>query len=353
MNRTASERASDVKRLLRAARALVASSASIVPSLVASTGLSREGVELALARHLETEASDEDVRKLVERAGNASRVTVVLSSNVFVGALRAIALARAASADVVVRPSRRDPAFAQALVSAAVGAGDTHLRLVEDLDVSSVEHGEIHVYGRDETIARVRADARVNVRVCGHGSGLGVAWISAEARLSDAADSLAADIVAFDQRGCMSPRIALVHGGETRALEFAQALDHSLAHLGVTVPRGSVPREEQVAIRRYVATMTYACRAIEGEAHVIGLGPSGAPLLLPPPYRTLHVTSCASMGKAASLLSPFANGILVMGSDDAAAARRLAPSWARVCAVGSMQRPPFDGPVDLRTPSPL
>ena len=31
-----------------------------------------------------------------------------------------------------------------------------------------------------------------------------------------------------------------------------------------------------------------------------------------------------------------------------APARVLAPAWARIEALGMMQRPPLDGPVDLR-----
>src|SRR4051812_49095212 len=131
MARNTGDRIADVRRLMRAARKLVDGRAELVPVIADSTGLSTEGVALALARHLELEATDAELSNLVTNAGDVSRVVVVLSANVFVGALRAIALARAASDDVVVRPSRRDPAFARALVLAANELGDAHLRIDE------------------------------------------------------------------------------------------------------------------------------------------------------------------------------------------------------------------------------
>jgi acyl-CoA reductase-like NAD-dependent aldehyde dehydrogenase len=348
MTRSAAERIVDVRRLQKAARNVIEKRGALVEAILESTGLSAEGVELGLTRHVEVEAGDVEVAALVERAGDLPRVAVVLSANVFVGALRAIAIARAASDDVVVRPSRRDPAFARALVDEANRLGDTHLRIADDLDIGSVETGEIHVYGRDETIAEMRTRTRPAVRLRGHGSGMGVAWISADADLAEAARGLADDVVVFDQRGCLSPRIVLVLGDEARASAFADALHAELERLEVSIPRGAVPGEERAAAGRYVATMTYACRALVGSAHAIGIAPPGAPLVLPPPYRTVHVSACASVDEASKLLAPLAKGIVTIGSDDPGSARRLAPSWARIAALGMMQRPPLDGPVDLR-----
>ena len=348
MVRTAAHRIADVRRLLLAARRILEKRAELVPAIVDSTGLSTEGVELALGSHVEFEATDEELSRLVACAGDVSRVAVVLSANVFVGALRAIALARAASDDVVVRPSRRDPAFTRALVGAANALGDTCLRIDEALDVAGLEAGEIHVYGRDETIADVRARAREGVRVLGHGSGMGIALVSAAADLSHAARALADDVVVFDQRGCLSPRIALVIGDEVRAAALGDALHAELDRLAATIPRGDVPKDERAASGRYVATMTYACRVLVGSQHAIGIAPPGAPLVLPPPYRHVHVAACASLADAERLLAPLARAVVSVGSDDLEAARAIAPPWARLSALGRMQRPPLDGPVDGR-----
>ena len=216
-----------------------------------------------MTRHLELEPTDEDLRRLAARAGDTSSAAVILSANVFVGALRAIAIARAASPRVVVRPSRRDPTFARALVDAA---GDPAIVLDEALDVASVEGGELHVYGHDATIADVRARARPSVRVLGHGSGMGAAWISAGADVAAAASALAEDVIVFDQRGCLSPRVALVEEAPARADAFAEALHAELARQGPRPARPaprrrarrerSLPRDDDVRVPRSWAAST-------------------------------------------------------------------------------------------------
>lgn len=343
--RTSASRTSDVLRLLRTARGIVERRGALTPALVASTGLSVAGVELALTKHLELDATNAELASLVRHAGDAKTVAVILSSNVFVGALRAIAIARAASEDVLVRPSRRDPAFARALVDAA---DDPAIRLDERFDVPSLPEGEIHVYGHDSTIADVRARALPGVRVVGHGSGMGIAWISGRADLASAAGDLAHDVVAFDQRGCLSPRIALVEGPQNRTDRFGELLHLALDDLARLVPRGVLPAEERAESERYIATMTYASRVLVGRDHVVGVAPSGAPLVASPSYRHVHVVAVPDEPSGSAFLAPIASALVAVGSDDLAAARRIAPRWARIGALGFMQRPRLDGPVDLR-----
>jgi hypothetical protein len=97
--------------------------------------------------------------------------------------------------------------------------------------------------------------------------------------------------------------------------------------------------------------MTYACRVLVGSQHAIGIAPPGAPLVLPPPYRHVHIAECASLADAQRLLAPLVKAVVTVGSDDLEAARAVAPSWARLSALGMMQRPPLDGPVDGRESS--
>lgn len=347
MSRGLVARVADVQRIVLAARDLAASRGDgLSDALVRSTGLSPEGVERVFTRHLELSPKEDDVARLVARAGDADAVAVVLSANVFSGALRAIALARAAASDVVVRPSRREPVFAGALVDAVRRRGDTHVRLDPSLDLRSVASGEIHVYGHDATIAAVRRDARVPVR--GHGSGMGVAWISSRADLDASSDRLADDVVAFDQRGCLSPRVAVVVGPPARAEALAGRLHARLEELAASVPRGVVPEEDAAEIARFVTTMTFAGRVLVGGSHAVGVAPPGAPLLLPPPYRHMYIVHVASLDEGRALLAPWARGIVAFGSDDPEEARGVAPPWARTSPLGEMQTPPLDGPVDGR-----
>src|SRR5262249_34881743 len=118
-------------------------------ALPTATGLSPEGVTLALERCLETAASDAEIRALAASVRPASGAHVVLSAGVFVAAHRAIALALAASARVFVKPSRRDPEMVRLLALAAPG-------LFQVVDAITPRPGEhVHAYGSDEALGAI------------------------------------------------------------------------------------------------------------------------------------------------------------------------------------------------------
>src|SRR5215208_71031 len=108
-----------VKSLVEAARTIADPASSLGKiareRLPPATGLSPEGVEFALLRSLETDATPAEIATLCAGISAAPRAHVLLSANVFVGALRAIALALAASARVSVRCSRREAVMAELL----------------------------------------------------------------------------------------------------------------------------------------------------------------------------------------------------------------------------------------------
>lgn len=325
---------------------------SHLDALVESTGLSIEGVRLAFDRHLELHPRQEDLTELVTTTTEAAEVTVILSSNVFVAALRAIAIARAAAPRVLVRPSRREPHFPRLLVEAMQARGDASVTLTPELVVDDVQRGELHVYGRDATIADVRARARPDVVVRGHGSGMGIAWVGRDADMSSAAEWLSDDVVAFDQRGCLSPRIAFVEGDDEAAGRFAAFAHDALRRAAGRVPRGALSVVERGEVQRWMQVVAYAGDLLEGDEHAVGLLPSASPLHPGPPGRHLLVTACASPDGLRERLDALAPFVIAVGADDEEQARRVAPPWARASKLGAMQRPPLDGPVDRRT-SPL
>jgi hypothetical protein len=341
--RSSARRIADVRRLLDAARAVHADRANLKDEIARATGLSLEGVELGFAS-LEREATDAELGSLVEGAGDAPSVHVILSANVFVAPLRAIALARAAAGRVTVRPSPRDPAIARAVVDAA---GDPAITLVDERDAAAVEAGEIHVYGRDETIAAVRARARPGVTVRGHGAGMGVVFVTRTADIAAAAEALAADVVPFDQRGCLSPRIAIVEGDESRADAFASALYDRLAAWHSRVPRGTLADDERAESTRWRDAMVFAGRTWLAPDHAVAR--ATGELSPPPPGRHVLVAPAATILRAAALLAPVARFVVAVGSDDPTVAARFAPAHARLSLLGAMQRPPLDGPVDRRS----
>jgi hypothetical protein len=213
--------------------------------------------------------------------------------------------------------------------------------------VESVVVGEIHVYGKDETIDEVRARANVGVRVLGHGSGLGVAVVTQRTGLADAARAIACDVAPFDQRGCASPRVVVVLGagsGEELCLE----LDRALGAIEERVPRGPLDPDESVAAARYHSTAAFAGRVWRGKTHLVGLALEAAPLSLPPPGRHLHVAVAESLDAARALLAPVAKFVVAVGSDEPGLVADLVGHRVRVSPLGRMQRPPLDGPLDLR-----
>jgi hypothetical protein len=344
MTRTADARVADVRRLLDAARAVHADRARIAPGIARTTGLTTEGVELGF-ESLERDASDEDLRKLVASVGRTKRVHVILSANVFVAPFRAIAIARAAADRVTVRPSPRDPVLTRALVETV---GDEAIAVIDERDVASLDVDEIHAYGRDATIAAVRRRAPRGTVVRGHGPGLGVAVVTSAGDLESAAEGLASDVVPFDQRGCLSPRIALVEGDLARGESFARALHERLSKWGARIRRGVLSEEERADARRWLDAAAFAGSVWRGDQDVVALTPPGTPMTIPPSGRHVHVVTEGTLSAIAARIAPIVSFVVAVGSDDPARVSTIAPPWSRVSALGDMQRPPLDGHVDRR-----
>jgi hypothetical protein len=322
-------------------------------ALAASLPLSPQGIALALAEHLETEPTPAHLDALLAAAGRAPRCHVVLAANVCTAPLRAVALAVATAPVVFVRASRRDPALTAALLGALAAdaafaeAGGSITAVGE---VAPAAGDELHVYGADATVEALSAAAPAGVRVRGHGTGMGIAVVSARAAVEAAAAALARDVVPFDQQGCLSPRVVLVDGDAERADAVAAALDHHLAVLGARIPRGPLDPETAAEVTQYASLIEAVGTLRRGPGHLVGLDPAPRALLLPPAARAVHVVP-AEAATAPALLGRWAPYVTCVGAaGDGAllrAVQALAPR-ARPAALGRMQRPPLDGPVDLR-----
>ncbi len=320
----------DLRAIVDAA-ASVARDPAIVEPLVKSTGLSPEGVRLALVEHLELDATDAELEGVLAAARTVPRVHVILSANVFVAPLRALVLARAGAPVVTVRPSRREPVFATALVDRLASS---HVRL-DGPEIESLVEGEIHVYGRDETIADVRHRARVPV--VGHGAGMGIAFVPDGSDLAAAATQLSRDVIAFDQRGCLSPRVAFVEGDVST---FATLLFEALEARAETVPRGTLGDDEIADATRYADSITFAGVLHRGTSSLVGVADA---LVVPPAGRHVHVVRWDPR-----MLEPIARFVVTVGAPTLDAAAAIAPPHARRAILGQMQRPRLDGPVDRR-----
>jgi hypothetical protein len=315
--------------------------------LAVSTGLSAEGIELVLGECLEIGPGRTALSQLLRRAPPARRAHVLLSANVFSAAYRAIVLGLLQSTDVHVRASRREPVLPTLLEELSAGA----FCLEDALSPQPGDH--LWAYGTKATLEAVRGTLPSGVHFHAHGPGMGVAVIVQPRHASDgdleaAADGLAQDTIAFDQRGCLSPRIVLVQGSEAFALDFGELLARALAAWQVTVPRGKLDDAESADARRYEDTMIYAGTAMPAGLGMVAVDPVAERAVLPPVGRYLHVTRTEDAlgrlldwGEQITCVGMF-NAPLLPGLCEA----KLGPR--RYVALGQMQKPPLDGPVDLR-----
>lgn len=329
-----------VERLVQAARSLV-SDGTLRRRLLETTSLSPQNIELGLTACLETEPAAEHLAQLLASTPQAPSAHVLLSGNVFVAALRAIAIGVASSASVKVRASRRDPALAEALHA----SNPQLFELVPQLEPAPGDH--FWSYGSDETLVEVRSALPPGVWFHAHGSGFGAAIVAEPSAFSRArARSLALDTALFDQHGCLSPRLVCVLGDLERAREVAQALAQALLELESSLPPGRRSPEEEAELRRSRDAAAYAFELFAAGSGWVTVSDQ---LALPPPNRTLHVIATTD---PIGTLRPYSAHLTNIGQDTSARRGTTLDAFpgARVTALGDMQRPPLDGPVDRRHP---
>lgn len=354
-----STRARDrVQSLVSAARGLVATpegrfhpSDELRRDLAEASGLSDESVRWALEHALEWRVTDDEVEELVANAGacvTRGPLVLVMAANVTTAALRALACAVARAEEVVVYPSSRDAVLAKRLVADARVEG---LRLVAtrgDLPLTD-EQAHVVLYGAADTARELGRVVRGSLEV--HGPGLGLAALTDQTTRASLA-ALAEDVAAFNQRGCLSPRVAVHVGTPARGRDLAEALFHELDELGARRPLGIVdPRERQeralaLAAARAVGEVWESARAAVVHAHLAAPTPA-------PSARMLTLHTVPSWAEAEAWLSPIVPFLSAFGCDDTTARGQVLPELPlRRSPLGQMQRPRFDGPVDRRPHGP-
>jgi hypothetical protein len=127
-------------------------------------------------------------------------------------------------------------------------------------------------------------------------------------------------------------------------------LHAALAEFGKRVPRGRLFSEEAAGIALYRGALEAVGQYWSGDGHGVGFDPAPRALVLPPAARVVHVVP-ADGATAPRLLEPIAPAIAAIGADEGGdfveTVYAVAPR-ARRSRLGAMQRPPLDGPVDLR-----
>jgi hypothetical protein len=343
--------------LERATKPASAARAQLIARLEQTSGLSRAGVEWALDHCLERAPSERELEALaasVSPAPDSARVHVILPSNVFVAAHRAVALALCASPRVCVKPSRRDPALIEAIHAQA----PTLFELVRELQVEAGD--SVYAYGSDLTLESLRRGLPEGAVLHAHGSGFGIAVVELDALVErtlcrEVARAIALDTACFDQRGCLSPRFVLALGEARRAERFGHELANAMAELEQRIPLGRLDADELAEAAWY-----RQCAACFGSVLAAGRGSvcvrDGAepPSLgktafeVPPVGRHLEVIAVSQLERALQAFQPWLTSV---GCASPALEQRVQRCLdrVRVAPVGRMQCPAFDGPVDLRS----
>jgi acyl-CoA reductase-like NAD-dependent aldehyde dehydrogenase len=324
---------------------------ALVHALAVESGLHAANVSRALDEVLELEPTDEELALMIERAPERTAVLVILAANVFLAPFRAIAWALAESERVIVRTSRRAPTFARTLIEHVPALGIELLPLSDDAArdmreaIAALPAGAaVHAYGTSATIDAVaEAAALRGIHAELHGPGFGAIVAESEAIIANA-EAIARDVSFFDQGGCLSPRVVLAIGNSSAAVD---ALHRALARVGDEVPRRTLDPVESSALARSRDAAIFAGRALEGSEHIVLELPEAT---LAPPGRALVVVPATSSADALSRLRALGTELATIGtsSDLEGVVRSSFPS-VRVAHLGRMQRPPLDGPVDLRT----
>jgi hypothetical protein len=312
-------------------------------ALPPTTSLAPESVEWALTHALETHPSRNELRALVDNTVEAPTAHVLLSANVFVGALRAIAIALASSSHVCVRASRREPTMARLLNDAAPGT----FHLVTELHAHAGDH--LWAYGSDSTLAQLRAGLPKGVVLHAYGEGFGVVVIEQPGALNvDDFDALALDIAAFDQKGCLSPRFVLVEGDAEATGEFARCLMAAMNRAVEHLPLGDADAAALAAAARHRELWLCLGEVLDGPGGSVSIDVEGHAFGAPPVHRTVHVRATRdAMGELIALAPHLTAVSSRAGSAIAKRIGELIPT-ARWSPFGWMQRPALDGPVDRR-----
>ena len=317
-----------------------------IEALALENHLSPQNVRMALSHALECEPTEAEISALFSRAPLAKMVCVGLSANVFTASLRALVWAFAQSDHVVVKPSSRSHLFIDQLLKHAQipvelihpSARDAFVARVRSLPAQS----RLSIYGSHRAIDSLANCAPNHVAIERHGPGFS-AIVGGSQSLENAVDCLAIDFALFDQRGCLSPRVVIEIGAPSAVY---QKMHRALQSPQIS-PRTLTPLEIQEHV--HARALGRMCgEVLEGNHHTLvrfwGL-PTSLPLS--PTGRVVYWVNVPTLSNALDLLRPARASITCVATDPAHTIT-LSAHFARVCALGDLQRLPLDGPVDRR-----
>ncbi len=212
--------------------------------------------------------------------------------------------------------------------------------------------GRTVVYGGSMTVEEVRRSLPANTDLVTYGPKTGIGVVLPDGPLS-AVTALARDICAYDQQGCVSPRLVYVVGDSTRP--FVERLAAALEEQTRTQPPPEATAAEAVAIRAARAAFEFAGYE-SGRSRVVSPGESLAWTILSsedPAIRAESLPRVVWVHRVQDLkaledaLQPLEGHIQTLGYSGAEELQNLAAlaarlSVSRIAPFGSMAWPPAD-----------
>lgn len=121
-------------------------------------------------------------------------------------------------------------------------------------------------YGNDASIANIKKYLSSKTIFIGHGHAGSAAIILKEAANNDSLEKLAWDMLSYDQRGCLSPRVTFVQqGGQLQPAECAKLFASKiLSKYALKLPRGCLFSGEAAAILQARSVYRFRGQVYEG-----------------------------------------------------------------------------------------
>ncbi len=284
----------------------------VLEAIVARTGYTLPVVEYALDRLFETITEPALTATIVSELGSLDALdgfvarkgrsparalpvgpVCVVSSRTTIGvAIPAAVFALCAKCDVVVkdREDRLVSAFFASLVQehdafGTAARAETWSGSHDARDLSTF--ASVVAYGRNDTLAEIRAACAPEARFTGFGARASIGYIPREALVDDRAaaalaEGAARDLVLYESEGCLSLHALFVErGGHIVPDRFALLLAEALERAHVEFPPGE--RGAGASARLGSARALAAFRAAGGAGTVYGDGSARHLLVLDPP----------------------------------------------------------------------
>lgn len=294
-------------------------------------------------------------------------VGFIAAGNVAGAGIHEVAIALIAGARIAIKTASAEPVFfpefARSLAEIDPDAG-ARIEVLHwdrsrtDLTAELIENCEIvAAYGDDTTIASLHRS-----NVIGFGSRVSAAAVAlgalAPPRLNREVESLARDVVLFEQLGCLSPhQVFVVSSDDNAARDFAVRIAAELERTAESMPPARIPLQDAVEIRgvreraRWQAIAGAPVELFEGRALewtvVFERQPDASvPFKVSPGFRTVHVTAVRDLREFLHCVAAMSGRIeaIAVAEDKAGnIGKALAPmTIPYVCAPGELQSPPLD-----------